>query len=115
MHEVQNKLAPARIQNLFTHVSRIHSYNNRWSATTNKFYVISSRLEQLKNSFSLFGAGLWNALPGNIKKSSSRNLLEKQTAWNSLNKNILHLTPSSILEIIKNCSNPEKLCNFDKY
>ena len=28
MHEVQNKLAPARIQNLFTHVSEhIHPYN----------------------------------------------------------------------------------------
>ena len=50
MYDVQNKLVPARIQNLFTHVSHIHSYNTR-SATTNKFYVMSSRLERLKNSF----------------------------------------------------------------
>ena len=115
MYEVQNKLAPACIQNLFAHVSDIHSYNTKWSATTNKFCVMSSRLERLKNSFSRFGVRLWNALPGNIKKSASRNLLKKQTAWNSLNKSILHFTSSSILEIIKNCSNPEKLCNFDKY
>ena len=61
MHDVQNKLTPARIQNLLTHVSDIHS--NTISATTNKFYVMSSRLEQLKNSFSRFGVWLWNALP----------------------------------------------------
>ena len=29
LYEVQNKLAPARIQNYFTHVSDIHSYNTR--------------------------------------------------------------------------------------
>ena len=53
MYDVQNKLAPARIPNLFTHVSDIHSYNTR-SETTNKFYVMSSLLEQLKNSLSRF-------------------------------------------------------------
>ena len=100
MYKVQNKLAPARNKNLLTHVSDIHSYSTRWSATTNKSGVMSSRLEQLKNSFSRFGVRLWNALPRNIKKSASRNLLKKQTAWNSLNKSILYLTPSSILEII---------------
>ena len=43
MYEVQNKLAPSYIQNLFTHVSDIHSYNTR-SATTNKIlcHVFSS-------------------------------------------------------------------------
>ena len=48
---LQLVVAPARIQNLFTHVWDIHSYNTR-SATTNKFCVMSSSLEQLKNSFS---------------------------------------------------------------
>ena len=71
MYDVQNKLAPTRIQKLFTHVSDIHSYNTR-SGTTNKFYLMSSRLEQLKNSFSSFGVRLWNALPENIKTSASR-------------------------------------------
>ena len=66
-----------RIQNLFTHVLDIHSYNTRL-ATTSKFYVMSSRLEQLKNSFSRFGVLLWNALPENIKMSTSGNLFKKK-------------------------------------
>ena len=70
---LQLVVAPARIQNLFTHVSDIPSYNTR-SATTNKFCVMSSCLEQLKNSFSRrFGVRLWNALPENIEKSASGN------------------------------------------
>ena len=90
--------------NLFTHVSDIHSYNTR-SATTNKFYVMSSRLEQLKNSFSRFGVRLWNALPENIRQYASRNLFKKQiheTLVNIFKQENLYLTPSSILEIIKN-------------
>ena len=75
----------------------IHSYNTRWSATTSKFCVMSSRLEQLKNSFSRSGVRLRNALPGNIKKSAGRNLL-------TLNKSILHLTPSFILEDVQSIS-----------
>ena len=55
MYDIQNKLAPVHIQNLFKHVSDIHSYNTR-SATADKFYIMSSCLEQLKNSFSRFGA-----------------------------------------------------------
>ena len=102
---LQLVVAPARIQNLFTHVSDIHSYNTR-SATTNKFCVMSSSLEQLKNSFSRrFGVRLWNALPANIKKSASGNLLKKQihetlTCINIFKQENLYLTPSSILEII---------------
>ena len=101
---LQLVVAPARIQNLFTHVSHIHSYNPR-SATTNKFCVMSSSLEQLKNSFSRFGVRLWNALPENIEKSASGNLLTKQmqetlTCINIFKQENLYLTPSSILEII---------------
>ena len=101
---LQLVVAPAPIQNLFTHVSDIHSYNTR-SATTNKFCVMSSNLEQLKNLFSRFGVRLWNALPENIEKSASRNLLKKQmhetlTCIDILKQENLYLTPSSILEII---------------
>ena len=77
MYDIQNKLAPVHIQNLFEHVSDIHSYNTR-SETADKFYIMSSRLEQLKNSFSRFGTRLWNSLPGNIRKSDSRKLFKKQ-------------------------------------
>ena len=102
---LQLVVAPARIQNLFTHVSDIHSYNTR-SATTNKFCVMSSSLEQLKNSFSRrFGVRLSNALPKNIEKSASGNLSKKQmhetlSCINIFKQENLCLTPSSILEII---------------
>ena len=56
MYDIQNKLAPVHIQNLFKHVSDIHSYNTR-SATADKFYITSSRLDQLKNSFSRLAHG----------------------------------------------------------
>ena len=98
-------LDPPPFQNLFTYVSDTHSYNTR-SATTNKFLChVSSRFEQLKNSFSRFGVQLWNALPENIKKSASRNLFKKQiheTLINIFKQKNLYLTPSSILERIKN-------------
>ena len=70
MYDVKKQLlAPARIQNLFTRFSDIHSYNTR-SRTTNKFYVMCYCLEQLKNSFSRFRLRLWYALPENIKTSA---------------------------------------------
>ena len=76
------------------------------SATTNKSYDMSSRLGQIKNSFSWFGVQLsWNALPENIKNSASRDLFKKQihkTLVNILKQENLYLTSSSILEIIKN-------------
>ena len=43
MYDVQNKLAPVHIQDLFKHVSNIHSYYTR-TAATNKFYVMPSHL-----------------------------------------------------------------------
>ena len=103
MYDIQNKLAPVHIQNLFKHVSDIHSYNTR-SATADKFYIMSSRLDQLKNSFSRFGARLWNSLPDNIRKSDNRKLFKKQIheiLINILKKENAYLTPSSILEIMK--------------
>ena len=65
IYDIQNKLAPVHIQNLFKDVSDIHSYNTR-SATADKFYIMSLRLRQLKNSYSRLGARLWNSLPDNI-------------------------------------------------
>ena len=54
MYDVQNNLAPDHIRQLFKHVSDIHSYNTK-SVTTNKFYVMPSRVDQQKNSFSRLG------------------------------------------------------------
>ena len=71
---------------------------------TDKFYIMSSHLEQLNNSFSRFGVRLWNALPENIKTSARRNVFKKkihETLINTFKQENLYLTPSSILEIIK--------------
>lgn len=68
-------------------------------------FVMSSRLENLKNSFSHFGVQLWNALPDSIKKSAQRKLFKKkihEVLINIFKQQNLYLTPSSILEIIKN-------------
>ena len=49
MYDVHNNLAPDHIRQLFKHVSDVHSYNTR-SATTNKFYVMPSRIDQQKKT-----------------------------------------------------------------
>ena len=80
----------------------IHSYNTT-SATADKFYI-SSRLDQLKNSFSRFGARLWNSLPDNIRKSDIGKLFKKQiheTLIKFKKKENAYFTPSSILEIME--------------
>ena len=81
----------------------IHSYNTA-SATADKFYIMSSRLDQLKNSFSRFGARLWNSLPDNIRKSDIGKLLKKQIHEILIKfkkKENAYFTPSSILEIME--------------
>ena len=72
MHNVKNKIAPANIQNLFRNVSDVHSYNTR-SAAAGKLYIMHSRLELQKLSFSRFGARLWNNIPSNLKELNNKN------------------------------------------
>jgi len=102
MYDVQNKPAPARIQNVFTHVSDRYPFLQHQSSNyTANFYVMLSHLEQLKNSFSRFGVRLWNALPENIKKSARRNVFKKkihETLINIFKEENLYFTPSLILE-----------------
>ena len=73
-----------------------HSYNTR-SATADKFYIMSSRLDQLKNSFSRFSAWIWNSLPDNIRNSDNRKLFKKQIheiLINILRRENAYLAPS---------------------
>ena len=60
MHDVNNDNTPLKILNFFQKLSVVHSCNTR-SSTSGKFYVLSSRLEIQKRSFSWFGVKLWNA------------------------------------------------------
>ena len=65
---------------------------------------MSSRLDQLKNSFSWYGARLWNSLTDNIRKSDNRKLFKKQIhekLINILKKENAYLIPSSILQTMK--------------
>ena len=73
MHDVQNKLSSCSYSKFIYSCLRypFHSYNTI-SATTNKFYVMSSRLEQLKH-FPDLACGFEVI----YLKSASRNLFKK--------------------------------------
>ena len=55
------------ICDLFTRASDVHSYNTRFSDVGN-LYVNKSRLSIRINSFSVFGAKLWNCLRPDLRK-----------------------------------------------
>ena len=55
------------ICDLFTRASDVHSYNTRFSDVGN-LYVNKSRLSIRLNSFSVFGAKLWNCLKPDLRK-----------------------------------------------
>ena len=65
----------------------------------------SSRLEQLKNSFSGFGVRIWNVLPQNIRESKSKKLFRKQVHEmfiNILKSENSYPSTSSIIDLMKN-------------
>ena len=66
MHDVSNNSLPENIFNLFLYPTQVHSYNTRFSAT-GSFNIKYSRTNQLKNSFSIFGARIWNSIPQSIR------------------------------------------------
>ena len=49
----------------FVKISLIHSYNTR-AASCGKYHIQFSRLNQQRNSFSCFGAKVWNCLPSQV-------------------------------------------------
>ena len=67
VHDIRNKAAPSKIQNLFTDVSEIHTYTTR-STISQNYQIHPSRTNLLKKSFSHFGAKVWNEIPQSIKK-----------------------------------------------
>ena len=66
MHDVSNNILPANISNLFLHQTQVHSYNTRFSET-GSLNIKYSRTNQLKDSFSRFGARIWNSIPQSIR------------------------------------------------
>ena len=75
MHDIDRDLAPQNLQNLFTRVALIHSYNTR-AAAARKFHVIHSRKRQQNQSFSRLGARIWNKIP-ELFKSKPKQLFKK--------------------------------------
>ena len=54
MYDVFNNVSPNNISDLFTSFKNVHTYNTRSSLTDN-FYVMYSKLNQRKYSFSRIG------------------------------------------------------------
>ena len=65
MYDVSNNSARKDISEKFVKISSIHSYNTR-AASCGKYHIQFSRLNQQQNSFSCFGAKVWNCLPSQV-------------------------------------------------
>ena len=66
MHDIGHDLVPQNLKNLFTRIASIHHYNPR-AAAAGKFHAIHSRTKQQNQSFSRFGARIWNKIPELLK------------------------------------------------
>ena len=64
------------ICDLFTCASDVHTYNTRFSDAGN-LYVNKSRLSIQLNSFSIFGAKLWNCLKPDLHKLRKKSFKNK--------------------------------------
>ena len=106
MYDVRNKVAPKNIQNLFSNVSDIHSYRTR-SSTSNVFHIKSSRTDHLKNSFSRFGARVWNEIPHSFKELPKRVFKQKlhETLLKLLHQEDSYLEVSGILRKLGSMKN----------
>ena len=67
MHDISTNSARQNICDLFTSSSDIHTYDTRFSDAGN-LYINKSRLRIQLNSFSIFGAKLWNCLKPDPRK-----------------------------------------------
>ena len=75
MYDVDNRIAPQNILDLFTKVSSVHSYQTR-SATSDSFYTQQSRLNIQRNAFSRVGVKVWNKIPNSLKQKSKKSFKE---------------------------------------
>ena len=72
MYDVHNNLAPDNIKNMFTKLTTVHSYRTR-SVTNENYYVEQVRTEDIKRTFSISGALIWNSIPLPIKALKRKN------------------------------------------
>ena len=71
MHDVFTNSAPKNIRQLFIHSFDVHAHNTRFSSAR-KRHIQESRLGVKLKSFSAFGARLWNCLPYDWCKLTTR-------------------------------------------
>ena len=78
MFDVSCMNAPSNICDFFTKANSKHKHETRFSSSGN-YYVQTSRLNLNQDSFSRFGAKLWNAIPNEFRQLS--NELLKKFSW----------------------------------
>ena len=66
IHDIHTNTAPSTIVNLFAQTSSFHAYNTR-SSLKNNLYKKKINLEKLRQAGPIFGAKLWNAIPGRMR------------------------------------------------
>lgn len=70
MFKIINNLTPSYLNNLYSYTSDIHQRSLR-STSDNLLYVPKPNTEIFRNSFSYSGSMIWNAIPEDVKQSSS--------------------------------------------
>ena len=71
MFDINENTAPRNILNLFSRISRVHSYKTR-SSTSGHFYKKESRINATRNAFSRVGVKIWNGIPATLKKKCKK-------------------------------------------
>ena len=70
MHDIHTNTAPSKIINLFSQTSSIHAYDTRCSSKN--MYIKKFNLEKLRQAVPIFGAKLWNEIPGRMRDMSKK-------------------------------------------
>ena len=71
MHDIHTNIAPSKIVNLFSQTSSINAYNTTSSLKKN-MYIKKCNLEKLRQAVPIFGAKLWNEIPGRMRDTSKK-------------------------------------------
>lgn len=70
MYKILNNLTPSYLKGLCTLTSEIHLRSLR-STTENLLYVPKPNIELFRNSFAYSGSKIWNAIPEQVKQSTT--------------------------------------------
>ena len=79
MHDINTNTAPSTIVHLFSQTSSIRAYNTR-SSSKNNTYNQEFNLEKLRLAVPIFGAKLWNEIPGKMRDMSKKVFKRKLTS-----------------------------------